>query len=157
MNSKDKTNTLHALRYVQMILHTIPESEFNYFIGSSHLHFNSNSICSCLLVLLNDMNDRGEFKSDDMKKVCQYLKTDPQQSFESLERMLVNRAIGNHVALTLAETQRLLQVITYLIDMTNPCIKDNKISHVNLWLRGLLEFVFMRAEGLSIVSEPALS
>lgn len=157
MNSKEKTSVLHDLRYAQLIMHSIPETEFNYFIGNSHLHFNSSSICSCLLVLLHDLNDRHALKPDDFKRVCQYLKTDPAQSFEHLDRLLVNRATGNHIALTLAETQRLLQAITFLIDITDSGIKDNKVSHVSLWLRGLLEFVFMRAEGVLLVSEPAHS
>ena len=154
MNSKEKTSVLHDLKNAQLILNSIPEAEFNYFIGSHHLDFNSNSICSCLLVLLHDLNDNRVLMSEDMTRVCQYLKTDPHQPFENLIRLLTDRAVKNHIALTLAETQRLLQAITYLIDITDSGIKDNKISHVSLWLRGLLEFVFTRGEGLSLVSEP---
>lgn len=157
MKSKEKIRVLHDLRYAGHILHSIPEREFNYFIGANHSRFNSSSICSCLLVLLNDLNDNRALDAEDFKRVCLYLKTDPGQSFADLVRLMTNRATGNDIALTLAETQRLLQGITYLIDITDPSMRDNKISYVSLWLRGLLEFLFMRAEGLSLIPEPALA
>lgn len=157
MKSKEKISVLHDLRYAQYILHTIPEREFNYFIGANHSRFNSSSICSCLLVLLNDLNDNMALDAEDFKRVCLYLKTDPGQSFADLVRLINNRATGNDIALTLTVTQRLLQGITYLIDITDPSMRDNKISNVSLWLGGLLEFLFMRGEGLSLVPEPALT
>lgn len=150
-------SVLHDLRYAGHILYTIPEREFNYFIGANHTRFNSSPICSYLLVLLNDLNDNRALDAEDFKRVCLYLKTDPGQSFTDLVRLITNRATGNDIALTLAETQRLLQGITYLIDITDPGMRYNKISYVSLSLRGLLEFLFMHAEGLSLVSEPALA
>lgn len=156
MNSKEKIRVLHTLKYAGHVLNSIPETEFNYFIGANHSQFNSGSICPCLLVLLNDLNDNKALEPEDIKMVCQYLKTDTEQSFEQLNRLIGNRATGNHIALTLTETQRFLQAIIYLTDLTDPAMNNNKIPHISFSLRGLIDFLFNYGEGLSVVVEPVL-
>ncbi len=135
MKKTIETFILENINYIQLMLQSIDEKDFDNYM--THHQTSFQSIHSYVMNLVHQLNDNDVLSEDYLKNICHFLDIEQVNNVDTLINILEKKRVKSDglVPLTLIELQNMIQSIRFMAK--DKCIDIDRISLISEMVKSL--------------------